>query len=210
MTIYAINVILLIYVHVNFTKGGDWVMENQINSVQVAVENFTKKKRRCNSAAWLQIFGAIGAVGGDIAIKVASGLLSKVSGICVAIGGIGMSIFGFFKDKRSCLKCCCGTSYMDDTIYENEQREKKFGRRNQAFGNFVDRISTKLDENPNKKISETNLRALDNIENNLQINYSEAGKSVLGKIKNLRAKLVNRTNARTSMDEMNEEEQSLV
>ena len=207
------------------SEGGDFIMEqstvNQLTQneleeiteaeyIFVPMGELTKNRKRCNIATWLQIFGAIGAVGGGIAIKVASGLLSKVSGICVAIGGIGMSIFGFFKDKRSCLKCCCGTSYMDDTIYENEQREEKFGRRNQAFGNFVNRISTELDENPNKKISEANSRALDKIETNLQINYSESGKSVLGEIKNLRAKLANRPNAQISMDEMNEKEQGLV
>ncbi len=65
--------------------------------ISVPMDELDEKRQRCNIATWLQIFGAIGAVGGGIAIKVASGLWSKVSGICVAIGGIGMSIFGFLK-----------------------------------------------------------------------------------------------------------------
>ena len=181
-------------------------MENQINSVQVAVENFTKKKRRCNSAAWLQIFGAIGAVGGDIAIKVASGLLSKVSGICVAIGGIGMSIFVFFKDKRSCLKCCPGTSYMDDIIYENEQNENKYGPRIQACEVFVDQIKAQQDEDHNK-VSEANLQTLGEIETNLRIHYSKSVENLLEKIKEIKIQHNSGLQSKFDKNEISGEEQ---
>ena len=128
LAIYAINVMLLIYAHVNFTKGGDWVMENQFDPVELAIEPITKKRSRCNSAAWLQIFGGVSSIGGiitAIATGVTGGLWLAIGGISVAVGGTGTFLTGWYKDSHSLSKLFCGTSIQEDINYERQKKIKK-------------------------------------------------------------------------------------
>ncbi len=80
LTLYEVNVILLIYAHVNFTKGGDWVMENQIEPNDF--ESLDKKKCRPNLAATLQLGGLITAIGGGIVSFTCKCLALTASIVC--------------------------------------------------------------------------------------------------------------------------------
>ncbi len=117
-------------------------MQSQSNSVQVAVENFTKKKRRCNSAAWLQIFGGVSAIGGiitAIATGVTGGLWLAIGGISVAVGGTGTFLTGWYKDSHSLSKLFCGTSKQEDMIYDAQKRKIKERKKEKKI-NLIKRL----------------------------------------------------------------------
>ena len=88
--------------------------------VPVVMGEFMEKRCRCNSSTWLQIFGGIGFFGGVVTAIVTGGLWPVIGSVSVAVGGAGAFFTGWYKDRHSCSKCCCGgTSFEEDMLFEN-------------------------------------------------------------------------------------------
>ena len=179
--------------HVNFTKGGDWVMQSQINSVQVAVENFTKKKRRCNSAAWLQIFGGVSAIGGIIT-AIATGV---TGGLWLAVVGTGTFLTGWYKDSHSLAKLFCGTSKQQDMIYDAQKRKNKERKKEEKINlikSLLDEVGPRLGQNLGVENAENISLALKAAKKYLKYkapNYEDENGSLLARVRDVRNRFNN-------------------
>lgn len=104
--------------------------------------SFTKRTRRCNSAALLQIFGGISAIGAIIATSATGGLWPIIGGVSVAIGGTGTFLTGWYKDRHSLSKLLLGTSKQEDMIYDAQKRKNKERKKEEN----INLIKSLLDE----------------------------------------------------------------
>lgn len=153
-------------------------MEERYTYTPVYISKLNEKKRRCNTTTWLQIFCGIVAIGGIITAAGSTSIVPIIGGISVAVASVGVFFIGCYKDYRSCLKCCCGTSLIEDMNFDKTKKEKKVEEKNKIIGQFFEEIDEKIDEFSPEDMQDMTL-ALEPTLYELQHQNTNSGKKLL-------------------------------